>query len=77
LHFAKQPGSLEAFIDQKSTLKIVSPTSPFNLKVPLNETSNGSHIVTVNWNSKLGPIAVNSMRVRINGFVPHFNKQKK
>lgn len=65
-YFAKQPGSLEAFIDQKSSVKIGSPISPFNLKVPLNERATGSHVITLNWNSEFGPIAVNSIQIKIN-----------
>jgi hypothetical protein len=65
-HFAKQPGLLQAFIDQKSLLKNESPTSPFTLRIPLRETKNGNHILTLNWSSKLGPVSVFSMRIRNN-----------
>lgn len=63
-HFSKQPGLLEVFVDQKSSLKNASPKSPFTLKVPFNETT-GSHIVTLNWSSKYGPVAVNTIRLKI------------
>jgi hypothetical protein len=76
-HFVKQPGLLEVFIDQKSSLKIQSPTSPFNLKLPLNESSDSSHIITLNWSSKLGPVAVNSMQIRINDSIARTAKKNR
>ncbi len=64
--FANQPGVLEAFIDQESSMKMESLSSPFSFELPLRGIVPGDHILTLNWRSNFGQIAIYSMRLRIN-----------
>ena len=65
--FARQPGKLYVFLDQKRLRKISSPVPGMKIEVPLQDLKAGVHIVALNWASDYGPVAVSSIRIRSEG----------
>jgi hypothetical protein len=60
--FSKQPGRLWIFIDEEKVLDLPHPQKAFTIDLPLDEKFTGEHILTLNWVSEYGPVAVNALR---------------
>ncbi len=63
--FARQPGHLFVYVDQEVVSKAAGGLPAMDLEIPLGKLSSGPHTVTVDWASDYGPVAVNSLRLRI------------
>jgi hypothetical protein len=66
--FARQPGRVVVFLDQKHIREIAvkpSDRSAIEISIPLSGLSRGTHHATVNWVSEYGPVAVNSVRFAV------------
>jgi hypothetical protein len=63
--FLKQPNALDVFVDETSVLHREAPAHPAAVTVPGASLGIGEHLVTVNWGSRLGPVAVNAIRILI------------
>lgn len=67
-YFARQPGRVVVFLDQKHFREIAmnpSDRSDFEISIPISGLSRGPHHATVNWVSEYGPVAVNSVRFAV------------
>ncbi len=65
--FARQPGKLFVFLDQKRPHELPSPRPGMRIEVPLQNLPAGVHIVALNWTSAYGPVAVDALRLAIGG----------
>jgi hypothetical protein len=63
--FARQPGSLLVFLDDRRVLVEGSPTDGMMFEVPLSGLSPGEHIVAFDWVSEYGPVAVTSLLIDV------------
>jgi len=62
--FSRQPATLFVFVDAKQILKLTPAHSvETTVNVPLRGVAPGRHLVSVNWESDLGPVAANSVRI--------------
>jgi hypothetical protein len=64
-YFLGQPTALSVTVDEKEVLNLKQPGSPATFSLGPRELSPGVHQVAFNWASRLGPTAVNAMRVQI------------
>jgi hypothetical protein len=62
--FLRQPATLYGYVNS-TFVKKSSPANHATLNVPASKLHRGTNIVTVNWSSSYGPIAANSVRVRL------------
>ena len=64
-YFLSQPTALSVTVDEKEVLNVRQQGSPATLSLGPRELSPGVHQVAFNWASRLGPTAVNAMRVQV------------
>jgi hypothetical protein len=64
-YFLAQPTVLSVNVDEKEVLHLKQPGSPATLTLGPRELSPGAHQIAFNWSSRLGPTAVNAMKVQI------------
>ena len=64
-YFLEQPTALSVTVDEKEVLNLKHPGSPARFSLGPDELSPGVHHIAFNWASRLGPTAVNAMRVQI------------
>ena len=64
-HFARQPGSLVIFVDDRELRRAAPPVSGMSFEVPLGALSGGAHIVAFDWASEYGPVAVTSLLIEV------------
>jgi hypothetical protein len=64
-YFLGQPTALSVTVDEKEVLHLKQPGSPATISLGPGELTPGVHQVAFNWDSRLGPTAVNAMRVQI------------
>lgn len=62
--FAAQPADLFVFVDSRKVQTIRSPKAG-PLEVSLSGLAPGPHLLALNWTSKYGPVAVATLRFRV------------
>ncbi len=65
ISFARQPGRLWVFLDEKTVRQTRAPSSGVDVSIPLASLSAGVHLVAVNWASDYGPATVNTVSIRM------------
>lgn len=63
--FSRQPGRLWIFVDEKRILDLPPPEKTFTVDLRLKKNFSGEHILTLNWISEYGPVAVNALRFQL------------
>ena len=62
-YFVQQPTTLSVLIDGEEVVQKKQPLNPTDVRLPSERLKPGRHVVAFNWESRLGPVAVNAMEV--------------
>jgi hypothetical protein len=61
--FARQPGELVVFVNQRRVNEILRPSRGSHFEVELPRSHGEAEIISFNWVSAYGPVAVNNLRI--------------
>jgi len=64
-HFGRQPGTIYLFVNQRERSHAASDASATSQTINSGPLDSGLNVITVNWVSEWGPLAVNSVRVLV------------
>jgi hypothetical protein len=62
-YFLKQPNDFDVYLGERSVVHRAAPQNSATVTIPARLLTLGEHVVAVNWGSRLGPVAVNALRV--------------